>query len=236
MLVRPRIETLHPEMIDGDSHVCRTWRHSSPSSPRRRHGGDSPHVTTRSARVTTSVRRSVRYLAGLLSSVALLAPSMGRAQSGQIELRLDAVRVQSFSESLSLSVAAPGNAAVAYYFTPALAIDARFVGLAYASTELPDGTTRSSTSAQFAAFLPYHFGGTRGRSGFFVAPGLTYSTSSASGGSVANSSNSFFTWGAELGFKKAIRGNVSLRAAATYEDGDRPETIGATGGISVFFR
>lgn len=186
--------------------------------------------------MTTPVRRSVRHLVGLLASVVLLVPSAGRAQSGQIELRLDAVRAQSFSESLSLSVAAPGSAAVAYYFTPALALDARLVGLSYASTELPDGTSRSSTSAQFAAYLPYHFGGTRGRSGFFVAPGLSYGTSSTSGGTGPNSSSSFFTWGAEVGFKKAIRGNVSLRAAATYEDGDRPETIGATGGISVFFR
>ncbi len=177
-------------------------------------------------------RRPLRFLLGLLVSAATLTPAVARAQSGQIELRLDAVRVQSFSEALSVGIAAPGTAAVAYYFTPALAIDARFLGLSYARSELPNGSTRSSTSAQVAAYLPYHFGGARGRSGFFVAPGLTYATTSASG----SSNNTFFTWGAELGFKKAIRGNVSLRAAVTYEDGDRPETIGATGGISVFFR
>jgi Outer membrane protein beta-barrel domain len=186
--------------------------------------------------VITRIRRSVRYLVGLLVSAALLTPSIGRAQSGQIELRLDAVRAQSFSESFSMSVAAPGNAAVAYYLTPALAIDARFVGLSYNSTELPNGTSVSSTSLQLAAFLPYHFGGSRGRSGFFVAPGVAYARTSSSGGTPGSTSNSFFTWGAELGFKKAIRGNVSLRAAATYDDGDRPQTIGATGGISVFFR
>ncbi len=173
---------------------------------------------------------------GLLASATFLAPSVGRAQSGQIELRLDAVRVQSYEDALSLSVVAPGNAAVAYYFTPALALDARFVGLSYGRTELPDGSTRSTTAVQLAAYLPYHFGGTRGRSGLFVAPGISYANASTSGGTPGSSSSSVFTWGAELGFKRAIRGNVSLRAAATYEDGDRPETIGATGGISVFFR
>jgi hypothetical protein len=186
--------------------------------------------------VTPSVRRSIRLAVGVVASAACLLPSVGEAQAGQIELRLDAVRAQSFSESFSLSVAAPGNAAVAYYLTPALALDARFVGLSYNSTELPNGTSVSSTSLQVAAFLPYHFGGSRGRSGFFVAPGVLYARTSASGGLPGSTSNSIFNWGAELGFKKAIRGNVSLRAAATYEDGDRPETIGATGGISVFFR
>ncbi len=178
----------------------------------------------------------MRVVCGALAAAVALAPSTGQAQSGQIEIRLDAVRVQSLSKSLSAGISVPGAAAIAYYLTPALAVDVRLVGLSHARTELPDGSTRSSTAGQVAAYVPYHIGGERGRSGFFVAPGFTWSKASGSGSSSGSSSTSLFTWGGELGFKKAIRGNVSMRAAATYEDGDRPETIGATGGISIFFR
>lgn len=180
-------------------------------------------------RLTT---RSLRYLAAAVLSAALLPPSAAQAQGGQIELRLDAARVQSYTKTLSLGVSAPGNAAIAWYLTPNIAIDARMVGLSHARVELPDGSTRSTTSMQVAAYLPIHFGA-RGRSGLFVAPGFSYGKVSGGGGA---SDDAVTTWGAEAGFKKAVRNNVSLRFAATYEDGDRPETIGATGGVSVFFR
>jgi len=181
--------------------------------------------------VSRLITRSLRYLTAAAFSTLLLRPLTAQAQGGQIELRLDAARVQSYTKVLSLGVAAPGTAAIAWYLTPRVAIDARMVGLSHARVELPDGSTRSSTSLQVAAYLPIHFGA-RGRSGLFVAPGFSYGKVSGGG----SSSDAVTTWGAEAGFKKAIRNNVSLRFAATYEDGDRPETIGATGGVSVFFR
>ena len=194
--------------------------------------GAATHFPSSECLVSQTRLRFTHLFAVLLSAAPLVQPTVAHAQGGQIELRLDAVRVQSMSKNLLLGVSVPGSAAIAWYLTSSVAIDARLVGLSFTSTELPNGSTRKTTTTQFAAYLPIHFAGSRGRSGVFVAPGFSYGRSSGTG----LSGKALTTWGVEAGVKKSVRGNVSLRVAATYEDGDRPETIGATGGVSVFFR
>ena len=106
--------------------------------------GAATHFPSSECLVSQTRLRFTHLFAVLLSAAPLVQPTVAHAQGGQIELRLDAVRVQSMSKNLLLGVSVPGSAAIAWYLTKD-----------YTSTVVsPDGSTIWYVNSH-VDFLPY---------------------------------------------------------------------------------
>ena len=156
------------------------------------------------------------------------------AQSGKrpLELRVQLVGVTVAEKVTSGSVSLPGSFAMAWYLGERVALEPR-VSLGYASYETPSGETQSGGSLGVGAFLPLYLRADGGRSGLFVAPGISISEPLGDvGGSRAVSG------GVDLGLKRRLGERMATRWALELRDRDYDDeiTIGGSFGISFFWR
>jgi hypothetical protein len=171
-----------------------------------------------------------RSLRGLVAATVLVAAvsTAAEAQEGrQVEIRLDFASLQTSDGTTAVGVDFPGSVAVAFYMNQSFALEPR-VGLNFIS-----GDGFSGNVLQAGLFAPYYFAGDFGKTGFFLAPGVTVSKGSGDLEFEAQTD-----YGADLGIKLAMRDRISSRIALTFRDGDSSTeaVIGASFGIGFFFR
>jgi hypothetical protein len=171
-----------------------------------------------------------RSLRGLVAAAVLVAAvsAAAEAQEGrQVEIRLDFASLQTSDGSTAVSLEFPGTVAVGFYMNQNFALEPR-VGLRFISSDLVSGNILEA-----GVFAPYYFAGDFGKTGVFVAPGVTVSKGS---GDLEYDAQT--DYGVDLGIKLAMRDRISSRIALTFRDGDSsPDpVIGATFGIGYFFR
>jgi hypothetical protein len=174
------------------------------------------------------VRNSVLALA--LVTVASAAQAQDRREK---ELRIDLVGLQSVDGTTVLDIGLPGTVALGIYMNNKIAIEPMVNFLSIS------GDGNSANQLSVGVFVPYYFKGDTGRNGLFLSPGLLYSKI---GGD--NPQDGTVDFGVDVGLKKSMRDNVSMRFAVgvrtgdSYEDinGDSQIGIAAAFGIGVFWK
>lgn len=143
-----------------------------------------------------------------------------------LEIRMDLGSVSIGGGLLNLEAGGPGQVAFALYLNEKVAIEPR-AALSLFGGDASGGLLSAS------AFLPYYF--TSPRSGVFVAPGVTLTSSFGELGTGAALSASV-----DFGYKKPINDKWTFRIAAVggraSEEGVGRFVIGANLGVTYFIR
>lgn len=173
--------------------------------------------------------KSLVRTAVLTSALALLASAGAAPAQAQnpIELRATFFRFQTSDGNNALQLVFPGALAMAFYMNQQVAIEP---GISL--TRFEDDDDDSLTLLTLGLFLPIHFQ-PGGRQGFFVAPGIELSHTSAD---VADDTS--LDLGLDAGVKWAVRDRISTRLAFTIRDGDSSDdaVLGLTFGVGLFWR
>lgn len=180
------------------------------------------------SRVSGMRRAALAVAVVLVSGLPLGAQSEPRMK----EVRLTLAGLSTGGDITTASVFLPGDAAVAWFATPRVAIEPR-VGLVYTSIKTPLGDTRSGGTFGLGAFVPFYLKADNGRSGLFLAPGVTVSEPFGD----LNGRRSV-DGGVDVGYKQPIRERLSLRWALELRDRDSDDElrVGGSLGISLFWR
>ncbi len=180
------------------------------------------------SRVSGMRRAALAVAVVLVSGLPLGAQSESRMK----EVRLTLASLSSGEDVTAASVFLPGDVTLAWFATPRVAIEPR-IGFSYSSVKTPLGDTRSGGSIGVGAFVPFYLKADNGRSGLFVAPGLTVSEPFGDFGG-----RRLVAGGLDLGYKQPIRERISLRWALELRDRDSDDElrVGGSLGISLFWR
>jgi hypothetical protein len=173
------------------------------------------------------LRRSLVLGAAALALGATTASAqmMGKPK----ELRIDMVSLSLPTDATNLNIGFPGSLAIAIYLNDNIAIEP-FVGLDFNSGD----ATIEGGSFALGAMVPYYLAGGMGKSGFFVAPGLSIGKFFGDQ-ATAFGDEMLLDYGVDVGLKREWKTNVGQRFAITLRDGDSYAdlTIGATAGITI---
>ncbi len=154
----------------------------------------------------------------LALGVAAFAPSTAQAQGLKLEeLRLNMASVN-LTGGTSLDAGFPGSASAGFFFNEKMALEPSV------------GVFARKGYNQFGvgAALAYYFNGDHGKAGLFVAPTLEFAK--------AKGTDAAVNYGGDVGYKIAMRDNISARVAGTVRDGDSYGDLafGATLGFSFY--
>lgn len=165
-------------------------------------------------------------VASLVAWSASIGAAPAQAQN-PIELRATFFRFITSDGNNAFQLVFPGALAMAFYMNPQVAIEPSISLL-----RLEDDDDESVTLLTAGLFLPIHFQ-PGGRQGFFIAPGIELSHTSAD---VADDTS--LDYGLDVGMKWAVRERISSRLAFTIRDGDSSDdaVLGVSFGIGLFWR
>ncbi len=133
------------------------------------------------------------------------------------EIRLNVATVN-LSGGTSVDLAFPSSASAGFFFNENMALEPS-VGM-YA--------VKGYNQFGAGAALAYYFNGGHGKEGLFVAPTVEFFK--------AKDVDASFNYGGDVGYKVAMRDNMSVRLAGTVRDGDDYNDIafGASLGFSFY--
>ena len=133
------------------------------------------------------------------------------------ELRLNVASLN-LTGGTSIDAGFPGSVSAGFFFNDKMALEPS-VGVF---------AVKGFNSIGASAALAYYFNGDHGKAGLFVAPMIGFSK--------AKGSDSAINYGGDVGYKIAMRDNISARVAGTLRDGDDYDDIafGAALGFSFY--
>lgn len=169
---------------------------------------------------------SVLRRAVAVAALAALSAGAVEAQLSVEEIRLDIGSFVTQDGFSRLRLAAPGAVAIGVYLNDNIALEPSV----YFQNQKVDPAD-AVNSFGLGLFAPYYFDGSRGRSGFFVAPGLVINK--------VGDNDAAIDFGADVGIKKPINDKVSWRAAGLLRTGDSTADelqFGAVFGFSIFWK
>jgi hypothetical protein len=141
------------------------------------------------------------------------------------EIRIDLAGL-STTNGTRLFGGIPGAIALGIYVSDAVALEPR-ASFEYVNPDVKPEGESGSLNLDFGVYAPVYFSGNRGRSGIFVAPGISITKRADTDATI--------DVGADIGYKVRSSDRLSWRVAAELRNFDQME-LGGRFGLSIFWR